>query len=394
MTEFWIWLSRTLGAGARIGDLIAYFGSPDDMYQAGSKEWRMSGLLTSRQIELLKQFSPSQSMEIYKICEKNRWHIITPSSSYYPAMLFDLPDMPAALFVEGDYKVLKSRINFAFVGTRKASAYSKRIASRLAYGVSSAGAVIVSGGALGVDSASHEGALAAGGKTVAVLGCGLGTDYLQENAPLRKQISQSGALISEFLPFTPASKTTFPIRNRIISGMSVGTVVIEAGEKSGSLITANLALSQGREVFAVPGDLIGSSYSGANNLIRDGCTPVFTAEDILRPFRLIFPELGEAKDDNAFFEVFSEEKFNNKTEKDSTVLTQPEKEKNPVKKRTDVSLSANAKIVYDVLGENEMHIDEITEKSSLTSAQALAAMTELELLGLVKLLNGRKYIII
>ncbi len=389
MTEFWIWLSRTLGAGAKIGDLISYFGSPADMYEAGSNEWRLSGLLTAAQIKKLTQYSPSQSSEIYKICEKNRWHIVTPSSSFYPVSLMDLPDMPAALFVEGDCSVLKSRINIAFVGTRKASEYSKKIARSLAFDISRAGAVIVSGGALGIDSAAHEGALAAKGKTVAVLGCGLGTDYLQENSALRKDISDNGALISEFIPFTAASRTTFPIRNRIISGMSAGTVVIEAGERSGSLITANLALSQGREVFAVPGDLTSSSYTGTNNLIRDGCTPVFSAEDIVRPFQFMFPEFKLKNDGEKMPEPIKEE---NKEEKSSSY--KETKNEQAVKKRTDVSLSPNAKKVYDVFGQTALHIDEITEKSALTPSQTLAAMTELELKGLVALENGRKYKII
>ena len=390
MTEFWIWLSRTLGAGARIGDLLSYFGSPDKMYEAGSNEWRLSGLLTAKQIEKLRQFSPSQSSDIYKICEKNRWHIVTPSSSYYPVGLMELPDMPAALFVEGDCNVLKSRINIAFVGTRKASEYSKRIASSLAFEISRAGAVIVSGGALGIDSASHEGALAAGGKTVAVLGCGLGTDYLQENSALRSEIAKNGALVSEFLPFTAASKTTFPIRNRIISGMSSGTVVIEAGERSGSLITANLALSQGREVFAVPGDLTSSAYTGTNNLIRDGCIPVFSAEDIVRPFKFMFPEFKLKNDGKTMPGPIKTEAPQKKANENKKEI---KKEPTAVK-RTDVSLSPNAKKVYDILGETALHIDEITEKSLLTSSQVLAIMTELELKGLVSLENGRKYKII
>ena len=393
MTEFWIWLSRTLGAGAKIGDLISYFGSPRDMYEAGSSEWRLSGLLSGKQIERLRQFSPSQSADIYKICEKNRWHIVTPSSSFYPIMLMDLPDMPAALFVDGDCSALKSRINIAFVGTRKASEYSKKIAYSLSYEISRAGAVIVSGGALGIDSASHEGALKAGGKTVAVLGCGLGTDYLQENSALRNEIAKNGALVSEFLPFTPASRTTFPIRNRIIAGMSAGTVVIEAGERSGSLITANLALSQGREVFAVPGDLTSSSYTGTNNLIRDGCIPVFGARDIVRPFHFVYPEFRLKEEAVPEFEPLTDGKKNNKkektSEKDETV-----KEEKQAEKRTDVSLSENAKRVYDAFEANPLHIDEITEKSALSSSQVLAALTELELMGLVALENGRKYKII
>jgi DNA processing protein len=397
MTEYWIWLARTLGAGVKIGDILAYFGSPRDLYEAGSREWKLSGILTPRQIEQLKQYSPSQSFDVYKACEENRWHIITPSSSYYPTLLTELPDMPAVLFADGDCSVLKSRVNIAFVGTRKASDYSKNVARTLAKGVSLAGAVVVSGGALGIDSASHEGALEAGSKTVAVLGCGFGTDYLTENEALRNDIKKNGALITEFLPFTRASRTTFPIRNRIISGMSLGTVVIEAGERSGSLITASLAISQGRSVFAVPGDLTSSAYMGTNSLIRDGCTPVFSPTDILREYQFSYPELDLSR-----AEGFSLDAKNSEPEKKAP----PQKKKKtpandveikaeaPAVKRTDVSLSPNAKKVYDVMGAEPVHIDLITEKSGISSSQVLAAMTELELLGLVRLENGRKYKII
>ena len=146
------------------------------------------------------------------------------------------------LFVWGDETILNSEVMLSVVGTRKASNYSMRVTRLLSSRLARAGAVIVSGGALGVDSAAHTGAME-GGRTIAVLGCGLGTDYLRDNAALRREISKNGAVITEYFPFTPASRTTFPMRNRIISGMSLGTIVVEAGERSGSLITARLALS-------------------------------------------------------------------------------------------------------------------------------------------------------
>lgn len=385
MTEYWIWLSRTLGAGAKIGDMISYFGSPREMYEAGRNEWKLSGLLTAKQISSLSKFSPSESYSIFKACEQNRWHIIDFDSSFYPALLRDLPDFPAVLFADGDYKVLKSAVPIAFVGTRKASEYSKKIAYKLSFSVAGSGAVIVSGGALGIDSASHEGALAANGKTVAVLGNGLGFDYLHQNEDLRRRISNQGVVISEFMPFTEASRTTFPIRNRIISGMSLGTVVIEAGEKSGSLITASLAAAQGRDVFAVPGDIVGSSYNGANNLIRDGATPVFSANDILGSYYYLFPELKQP-DENTVFE--------SKTVASAFSRQEEEKIEPPrqiQKKECPEALSPDAKKVYAVFSAEELHIDEITEKSGLTPSKTLGALTELEIYGLVKLNNGRKY---
>lgn len=386
MTEYWIWLSRTLGAGAKIGDMMSYFGSPKAMYEAGTTEWKLSGILTSKQLSALSKYSPSECYGIYKACEENRWHIVDASSSFYPPLLRQIPDFPAVLFVDGDYRVLRSEIPIAFVGTRKASVYSEKIAFTLASAVSCAGATVISGGALGIDSSSHEGALAANKPTVAVLGCGLGTDYLVENADLRKRISKCGAVVSEFMPFTPASRTTFPIRNRIISGMSLGTVVIEAGEKSGSLITASLALNQGRDVFAVPGDIISSSYTGANNLIRDGATPVFSAQDILESYAFRYPEKIDLSK-TAVTEIKKD------PEKAKTVTAQKAENINSpkIKKECPVDISNNAKAVYAVFSSTALHIDEITDKSGLMPSEVLGALTELEIFGLVKLQNGRKY---
>lgn len=193
------------------------------------------------------------------------------------------------LFVWGDETILNSEVMLSVVGTRKASNYSMRVTRLLSSKLARAGAVIVSGGALGVDSAAHTGAME-GGRTIAVLGCGFGTDYLRDNAALRREISKNGAVITEYFPFTPASRTTFPMRNRIISGMSLGTIVVEAGERSGSLITARLALSEGRDVFAVPGEVITSAFTGTNRLIHDGAKPVFTALDVLEEYYYTYPD--------------------------------------------------------------------------------------------------------
>ena len=144
---------------------------------------------------------------------------------------------------------------------------------------------------MGIDSEAHAGAMLAKGRTVAFLGCGLSFDYLKENASLRRAITKYGAVVSESAPFTPASRTTFPIRNRLISGLTLGTLVIEAGIKSGSLITANFALEQGKDVFAVPGDIVRSSFDGANHLIKNGAKPVFSAMDILSEYEYLYGDL-------------------------------------------------------------------------------------------------------
>lgn len=393
---YWIWLLRTLGPAAAIADMIQYFGSARELYEAGTVEWRLSGLLSAKQITALSKWSPSQSGDVLKTCRENGWEILTPQSVYYPQRLREIRNFPPVLFVQGDKEVLLRDVKLSMVGTRRASTYGLRVARLLAESLSSAGAVVVSGGALGVDSAAHAGALHANGATIAVLGCGLGTDYLRENAALRKEIAQNGALISEFLPFSPASRRTFPLRNRIISALSLGTVVVEAGEKSGSLITARFALEQGRDVFAVPGDIISSAFTGANRLIRDGAKPVFTPLDILEEYVYTYPEeINTAGADCTLGEMLRRMEPHAQTiskGRNRTETAVRELSSNAVRETVSLPASATdaAKSVYAIL-DTAQHIDEISEKTGLSVPLCLGALTELELYSCVRLTEGKKY---
>lgn len=388
---YWIWLLKCFGSAAAIDDIIRYFGSARGLYEAGSTEWRLSGLLTAKQIAALSKWSPSQSGDVLKACRENGWEILTPQSIYYPQRLREIRNFPPVLFLKGERDVLLRDVKLSIVGTRRASNYGLRVARLLAEALSEAGAVVVSGGALGVDSAAHAGALHAHGKTIAVLGCGLGTDYLRENAGLRQEISQNGALISEFLPFSPASRTTFPLRNRIISALSLGTVVVEAGEKSGSLITARLALEQGRDVFAVPGDIISSAFTGANKLIRDGAKPVFTPLDILEEYVYTYPdEINTVNADRTLGEMlrYGEASMRPAADSHSAKAAVPNAALPSVS--LPESATDTAKAVYASL-DAERHIDEISDKTGLPVAVCLSALTELELYGCVQLTEGKKY---
>ena len=250
--EYWIWLQNAYGTGAKIKPIIEYFGSARELYEAGSYEWRISGIIDQKHVDKLLLHSPSESGSIMRACEENGWEIITPQDEQYPFLLTQISDLPAVLYADGDIETLMTESNIAMVGTRNASVQGIKVAGAIAQRLSLAGMTIVSGGALGIDAASHEGALSVDKKTVAVLGCGLGTNYLKTNEDLRNRIKKNGVLITEFPPFSQASRISFPKRNRIISGMSLATVVVEAGERSGSLITAKNALSQGRRLYAVP----------------------------------------------------------------------------------------------------------------------------------------------
>lgn len=397
--EYWIWLQNTFGVKARIDDMLAYFKSPKNLFDAGSYEWRISGVLTPKQIELLENSSLDNSHKIMAQCQKNNIQIITPEDDNYPILLKNLPDFPAVLYSWGDISCVNDTICISVVGTRKASKNSFEVASNLSYSLAKAGATVISGAAVGIDTAAHSGALQAGGKTVAVLGCGLLDPYLPSNKPLRNQIEKSGAVISEYPPTQNATRATFPIRNRIISGMSLGTVVIEAGEKSGSLITASLALSQGRDVFAVPGDIISSSYTGANMLIRDGARPVFCAMDVLEEYDYVYPnmlDLSQAqkpvskaiKNLNLKNSVYKNE--NKACIKHSDIEIKQE-QKPVVRRNIAGSVSEIALQVYEQISDKPLNVNDIALKTGLETSEILGALIELELLEYVELQQGRKY---
>ena len=390
--EFWIWLQNTLGVKARVDDILAYFKTPKNLYEAGETEWRLSGVLTSNQIQRLADSSLDGAFEIMEQCLKYRIKIITPHHDDFPKGLKDLNDMPTVLYTWGDLSRIRDTVCISVVGTRKATQGSLEVAKNLSASLANAGATVVSGGALGIDTAAHTGALYAQGKTVAVLGCGLLSPYLLENRPLRQRIARTGAVVSEFPPTKGADRTTFPIRNRIISGMSVGTVVIEAGERSGSLITASLAISQGRDVFAVPGDMVSSCYNGANKLIQDGARPIFCAKDVLEEYSYIYPDILDLS--KAQVPIFSSQQKRQTNAQNQGLKSQAMAQQKPVAKKALVdSLSKTACSIYAQFGDEPLHINDIAQQTNIEINAILSALTELEILGYISLVQGRKYII-
>lgn len=400
--EYWIWLQRTLGTAARIDDIINYYGSAKTLYEVGSREWRLSGLLNNKQIEKLIKFSPSESGKIMKICSDNHWDIITPDDDEYPPLLRQICDYPAVLYVDGNSEILGDETFIAMVGTRNASQYGLKAACVLAQQLSKTGLTVVSGGALGVDSASHTGAINAGKKTVAVLGCGFGTDYLKENEVLRKEIVQNGALITEYPPFTAATRYTFPKRNRIISGMSLGTVVIEAGERSGSLITARLAMEQNRDVFAIPGNVFSSSFTGANRLIHDGAKPVFTAADIAEEYVYLYHDKVSIEGADVPFSRLITQKDLSELEasKPSDISSVGKRREKKSESHTNSlkteprslpeDASPNAKAVYSAI-DGESFFDDLVIKTGLPAFKIMTAVTELELKGVIEKTPENRY---
>ena len=383
--KYWIWLSDIMGAGARVEDIFSYFSSAREVYEADRTQRIVSGVFSRRQIDALDTVSLKRAENAIEICEKNGWKIYTPEDSEYPELLHRLPDRPLVLFVDGDISCLNDRIAVGVVGTRNPSYESIAVARKICADMAAKGAVTVSGGALGIDSAAHEGAIEGGGETVCVMGCGLGSSYLRENEPLRREIARNGALITEYLPFTEATRYSFPARNRIISGVSHGVLVIEAGEKSGSLITARRAVEQGREVFAVPGSILTSAYTGVNRLIRDGAKVATCADDILSSFALMYPERLNLSKNAVLNETETEIILEN-------AVKQKVKESSArVKKNAPDTLDSDAKAIYELFGTEPIHADELCVMSGLPVSKVLSALMMLEFEGLVEAAEGKNY---
>lgn len=390
---YWVWLQQRLGISTSVksDEIVTYFGSAKKLYSAGSYEWRLSGIFNANQIKRLSQNDLSEAEKIVRQCAEKGWRIVTPDDGDYPSMLFNLPDFPLVLYANGDLDCLKNKITIAIVGTRKPCRNSACIARALSGSLTRSGALVISGGALGIDSAAHMGALDEGGKTVAVLGCGLNYPYLAANKALRNDISKSGLLLTEYPPDAPAYGANFPIRNRIISGLSYGTVVIEASEKSGSLITANCALEHGRDVFAVPGDVLSSGFTGANKLIHDGARPVFSAMDVLDGYAMRYPELLDMDkiETTLTMKTYSDPPSTVKVDDNPTRKDKGEVQH--LKFKEPPLLTEQARKVYRAFDKQEMQADELIMKSGLDAGSFSSAMTELELFDLVELQAGKIY---
>lgn len=258
-------------------------GSARAAWQAAEEELAAAWPGAASQALLaLRRKRPGLPEEIAKACAEKKISVCTPTDEVYPSLLREIFSPPPVLFYRGRLEPQAPRL--AMVGARRASAYGRHVAEEIAAALAEQGVTVVSGAARGIDTASHKGALAKG-RTVAVLGCGLDIVYPRENARLLAEIAEAGAVLSEYPPGTRPLAPFFPARNRIISGLSRGTLVVEAAEKSGSLITAELALSEGRDVFAVPGSIYSAVSCGCHRLIQEGAKLVTSAADILADYR-------------------------------------------------------------------------------------------------------------
>ncbi|MBQ9747915.1 MAG: DNA-processing protein DprA [Clostridia bacterium] len=287
---YWIWLALRCGAGSESGTLLlSLFGSPRAVHETDARTLGAIGGIDDRLFHALCDKSLERERMIVAYCEKMKIGILTPDSDAYPSRLRAIHAKPLVLYYLGALPDFGRRLSIACVGTRTCSHGGRDNAFLLGYDLAACGAVVVSGLARGIDTAAHAGALAAGGHTVAVLGCGLDHVYPPENRPLMRDIARRGTLVTEFAPGTAPNARNFPIRNRIISGLSQATAVVEADLRSGSLITARCALRQGRDLFAYPGGAADRLSAGTNSLIRNGATLTTSAYDILREYELTYP---------------------------------------------------------------------------------------------------------
>ena len=283
-------------------------------------------------------------------------HIITAEDDEYPPLLREIHDPPIVLYVLGSI-IDRDRNAVAVVGSRKASHYATECAKKLSFQMAYAGLTVVSGLARGIDTAAHQGALAAKGRTIAVIGSGLGELYPPENAELADRIAASGAVISEFPIDTKPDRQTFPIRNRIVTGLSFGVLVVEAGANSGALISANMAAEQGRTLYAVPGRIDAPAALGSNRLIQQGAKLVITVDDILDDLPLVFRE------------------------KPDLPAAAPA-----------VDLSPEQQKILDAIGSEEMPLDSVIATSGLTAAVVSSTLLALEIRRLVKQLPGKRFV--
>lgn len=390
----WIRLQSALGAGAALSEIIEYFGSAKALFDAGETEWRMSPVLVPRQIEKLCESTEAQANEVLATCKMNGWQVVPYDDPHYPERLRSIFNPPAVLYVDGELPDIDNSIVVGIVGTRRASDYAVKAADVMSRGIAERGAIVASGGALGVDTAAHNGAMLAGGKTIAVLGCGLGTKYLMENKPLRDAVVKNGALITEFQPFTPASKYTFPIRNRIISGISLGVLVVEASVKSGSLITANYALEQGRDVFALPCSILDPAFAGTNKLIDDGAIVATKPLDLLYPYAEEYAvKIDEVKSVGKIMRETGDKSANvyGKARDISFDNLQAGRKKREARQKAAAELSGKTKAVFNALGEEYQSADEISRAAGLSIGEVLTALTALEIAGLAASAGGKRY---
>jgi DNA processing protein len=353
--RYWIGFNLIKGIGAvRMQALIKYFGDLEVAWKAAPIDLARAGL-SLKVIERIVQARKNIDLEkLWSKIESQGIKILIWQDETYPQRLKEIEQPPPVLYIRGDY-LPEDLFAVAIVGTRRVTAYGRQITEELAAYLASNRITLVSGLARGVDAIAHQTALKAGGRTIGVLGSGVDRIYPPEHRGLAEKMMESGAIVSDYAPGTPPDASNFPPRNRIISGLSLAVVVIEAGETSGALITAEFAAEQGREVFAVPGSILAPQSKGTNKLIQNGALPLLSVNDLMQPLNLT--HMGEHK----------------------------------AARKTIPSDETEAHLM-NVLGEEPLHVDEIRNQTELPIEKVSATLALMELKGMVRQVGGMKYV--
>ena len=383
MLKYWVWLSELKGLRnqTRLA-LLRRFGDPESIFYADADELLLTDGVERSQLKLLENHDLAQADRILADCQRLDIRLLPLSDAAYPGRLKNIYDPPALLYCKGRLPLLDDLLCVAVVGTRDCTPYGVACAEKLGFGLASGGAAVVSGLAKGIDAAAIRGALRAGGVTVGVVGNGLDVYYPYESRYLYEDVASAGVLLSEYPPGTEPASGHFPVRNRIISGLSLAALVVEAPEKSGALITAATALEQGRDVFAVPGPIDAPASVGCNRLIRDGAGLVSDASDILREYEGRFAlNLKESR------------------EQPETLGYQARMapEPKPVAptlslRHSDAELTDDQIAVLKALSDTEpMQVDDLTELVEIPTRRVLSALTVLEIDQYVAQHPGKRY---
>ncbi len=374
---YWIWAQRAFGAGSyKPFSLFRRFpGGLREFYEGGPSLWNRMELVSEKEASSLYAYQLSGAQALLEYCIKMGQEVLTPESEKYPEALRNIFDPPAVLYLKGTLPELNERLAVSVVGARKALPQTLEAAKGFGYQLACAGAVVISGCALGVDACALMGALSAQGRPISVLPTCLDSNYVAENEALRRMIvEQGGALVSEYAMERGVQHGTFQVRNRIISGLSNGVLVLQAALKSGTLITAKHAKEQDRDLFVYPGPEGEAAFEGGRRLIDDGAKAVTSGEEILEEYTLRFSHRQKRKEAAPLF----------------VDLFLPQ-EGEAVLADSAAGLSREAEMLLKALDDAPLHISVLEEKTALSPSQVLSALTELELAGKVKSYPGKRF---
>ena len=414
MLVHWIWLATRTNISDRVKvQLVRQFQDPETVYFADGDAYLQVEGLSPEGREALLDKNLRAAEKILDDCDRGNLHILTYRDAAYPKRLQNITDPPLVFYYKGRLPDFDGSPVIGVVGTRGASPYGLTVAKRMGYQIARCGGTVVSGMAAGIDGMAMRGALTAGGTAVGILGCGADVVYPLSNRFLFSDTEQYGCIMSEFPPGTPPIGWNFPKRNRIISGLSNGVLIIEAPEKSGALITANLAADQGRDVFVVPGNIDIPSCVGSNRLLRDGAIAVSSGWDVLSEYESQYPEKicknTAPSTQNAYpdesLAAAESEKTEPKVAQKPRILAKnkPPKSKNDKKaidngattaysdlNDTLASLSSDEQKIVSALKNGARLVDDVIAETGLTTGKVLATLTLLEVKGVVKRLPGRQ----